>query len=65
MQPMVPRLETFLRSELNNRNVKIRICVSEDIESIPVMNTTEQFKKMITENPYLSKINDTFQLELA
>ena len=65
MQPMVPRLEAFLRSELNNRNVKIRICVSEDIESIPVMNTTEQFKKMITENPYLSKINDTFQLELA
>lgn len=65
MQPMVPRLESFLRSELNNRNVKIRICVSEDIESIPVMNTTEQFKKMITENPYLSKINDTFQLELA
>lgn len=64
MQPLLPRLEHFLQTRLNNRNVRVKIRISEATETSPALNSTELFKKMIKENPYLSKINDAFQLEI-
>lgn len=64
MQPLLPRLEHFLQTRLNNRNVRVKIRISEATETSLTLNSTELFKKMIKENPCLSKINDAFQLEI-
>lgn len=63
MQPTLPRLEKFLREKLNNRGIKVRLCVASEEERPPV-NAVEQFRKMMSGNPCLSRMNSVFQLEI-
>lgn len=62
---LVPRIETFLRKNLNNKNIRMQVRVAEPTEQVRVYSRREQFMLMLQKSPSLTNLKEELGLELA
>ncbi len=62
---LVPAIEAYLREQLHNRQVAMKIRISEPAENVRAYSPRERFQMMSQKNPNLLKLQQTFGLELS
>lgn len=58
-------IEAYMRSELKNDNVVMRVRVSEETENIKVFSRTDRYQFMLNKNADLEKLREVFGLEFS
>jgi len=64
LNKFVPQVESFLRRQLQNQNVKMLVRLREQTDRKRAFNKVEQFQMMCKENPALKKLQEVFSLDL-
>ncbi|MEG2150137.1 MAG: DNA polymerase III subunit gamma/tau [Bacteroidaceae bacterium] len=65
MREMVSPIQSYLRDNLHNRNIKMRVRISAPTENIKAYGRVERFQMMSDKNPVLLKLKNVFGLELS
>ncbi len=65
LQPLVPQVEAYLRTNLHNRKIRMQMRVREEGEKVRAYSHVERFQMMSEKNPCLLKLKNVFGLELA
>ncbi len=65
MNELRPSIEKYLCEKLHNRNIKMKVRVSENNEIIRAYSHLERFQLMSKKNPSLLKMKEAFGLELS
>lgn len=64
MQNMIPQIQNYLREQLHNRKITMRVRISESRENKRAYSRVERFQMMSQKNPDLLTLKDEFGLEL-
>lgn len=67
MQKLAPRLQTFLREKLQNAGIQVEFKIPEKFvggDVSPVLNDAEEFKKYVSSDEMLSKLNEALNFEI-
>jgi len=62
---MIPEIQKYLRSQLQNSKITMNIRVSDAQETVRAYSRVERFQMMAQKNPNLMKLKDSFGLELS
>ena len=65
MSHLLPQLVSFLRINLSNDAITVRLKIAEGDEVRPVLGRAEQFKSMLQRNKGLSMLRESLSLELT
>ena len=65
MQALVPEIETYLRRELRNGKVSLRLRVAAPGEQVKAYSKKEQFQMMLQRSEGLQLLRDELNLTLA
>ena len=65
MLEYVPRLEAYLRKNLHNRKIRMKVRVRADDENRRAYSHVERFQVMSEKNPDLLGLKNAFGLDLA
>ena len=65
MNGLIPDIQNFLRENLHNRKITMKVRVLEAKEVVRAYSHVERFQLMSKKNPKLMKLKDVFGLELS
>ncbi|MEG1545678.1 MAG: hypothetical protein RR371_00315, partial [Bacteroides sp.] len=65
MREIVSPIQSYLRENLHNRNIKMIVRISAPTENIKAYGRVERFQMMSDKNPVLLKLKNVFGLELS
>ncbi|MEG1838101.1 MAG: DNA polymerase III subunit gamma/tau [Bacteroidaceae bacterium] len=65
MREMISPIQSYLRGNLHNRNIKMMVRISAPTENIKAYGRVERFQMMSDKNPALLKLKNIFGLELS
>ncbi len=54
----------FLRQELKNTTVQLKIVVAENIEGVKLYTTSDKYKRLVEKNPAIQKLKQSFDLDI-
>ena len=59
-----PRIENYLRKQMQNRNITMRIILDETMTTHRIYSRVEQYQMMEKKNPMLRRLKEMFDLDL-
>ena len=59
-----PRIENYLRKQMKNRNITMRIILDETMTTHRIYSRVEQYQMMEKKNPMLRRLKEMFDLDL-
>jgi hypothetical protein len=60
-----PELVAWLRKELKNSNIELKIRISENIKGKIIYSDTEKYTEMVSKNPMLEVLKNKFNLDFS
>lgn len=65
MLRLAPQIEDYLRRQLHNRKIRMKVRISESNENVRAYSHLEKFQMMSKKNPKLLRLKDEFGLEFS
>ena len=64
LRELQPRIERFLREQMQNSSISMRIKVDETLPTYRILSRVEQYQQLEKRNPALKMMTELFNLDL-